>query len=219
MNTIISTKILTHQQKKILVERGYNVSDFNFIELSFSNFEIQKTTDFGIITSKNALKSCLNNTNFKLLFTKIPFVCVGQETKKELEKAGLAVVETANYGSDLAAILVEKYPNKNFTFFSGNLRRDELPNILNNNKVELIEIEVYKTQKKEIKIKEFYDFILFYSPSGVESFAKNNVFKHQKCIAIGTTTAYALQKYTSNIYVAQQPTVESVIQKLIETNQ
>jgi len=216
MKTVVSTKILNQSQKKTLVETGFNVIDFDFIQTNSIAFELEISTDFGIITSKNALKSCLLHPNFKDLFIQKSFFCVGAETKKEVEKAGFNVVETANYGLDLATLLVQKYSSKSFTFFSGNLRRNELPKMLLDAKINFTEIEVYKTIKTPLKIEQTFDFLLFFSPSGVESFVEKNTIENQKCIAIGTTTAQMLENYTSNIYIAKQPSVAQVIQKMLQ---
>ena len=216
MKTIVSTKLLTQAQKKTLAEEGFKVFDFDFIETHSLPFELKHAADFGIITSKNALKSCLLNPNFKNLYFDKPFFCVGTETKKEVEKAGFKVLETANYGLDLATLLVQKYSNKSFAFFSGNLRRNELPEMLLDAKINFTEIEVYKTIKTSLKIEQTFDFLLFFSPSGVESFVEKNTIKTQKCIAIGTTTAQTLKNYTSNIYIAEQPSVAQVIQKMLQ---
>ena len=56
-----------------------------------------------------------------------------------------------------------------------------------------------------------YNAVLFYSPSGVESYIQNNNLDHSISFAIGETTALHLQKYTDNIITATQPTVEHLI--------
>ncbi len=216
MKTVVSTKILNQSQKKTLVERGFNVLDFDFIQTNLLTFGLEISTDFGIITSKNALKSCLLNPNFKDLFMQKSFFCVGVETQKEVKKAGFNVIETVNYGLDLATLLIQKYSSKSFTFFSGNLRQNKLPKMLLDAKINFTEIEVYKTIKTPLKIKQTFDFLLFFSPSGVESFTEKNIIKNQKCIVIGTTTAQRLENYTSNIYIAEQPSVAQVIQKMLQ---
>ena len=55
-----------------------------------------------------------------------------------------------NSAYELALLLIEDLTNRQdeqvkVTFFCGNLRRDELPILLKENKIEVEEIEVYKT--------------------------------------------------------------------------
>ena len=69
---------------------------------------------------------------------------------------------------------------------------------------------------KPHQIKESFDGVLFYSPSGVNSFLENNTLGNKTCFCIGTTTAKALENKTKNIVIASQPTVEHVIDEVIK---
>ena len=61
------------------------------------------------------------------------------------------------------------------------------------------------------------DGILFFSPSGVESYFKLNSIKDETCFCIGETTAEALEnKKVKNIIISEKPSVESVITQVIE---
>ena len=58
---------------------------------------------------------------------------------------------------------------------------------------------------------ETHDAVLFYSPSGVESYLQNNSLTQTTSFALGETTAKCLQTYTDNIITASQPTIEHLI--------
>ena len=73
------------------------------------------------------------------------------------------------------------------------------------------EIEVYETILAPKKINSEVNAVLFFSPSGVESYLKVNEIGDKKCFCIGTTTAEALKEITENIIMAKQQTVENVI--------
>jgi uroporphyrinogen-III synthase len=60
------------------------------------------------------------------------------------------------------------------------------------------------------------DGILFFSPSGVESYLQENKIENEACFCIGNTTAEALKYITPNRIIANQPNMESVIMKCIE---
>ena len=87
----------------------------------------------------------------------------------------------------------------------------ELPDALKEAGIKFNEIQVYDTSLQPQKIKTAVDAILFFSPSGVESYLKENKIGDKKCFCIGTTTAEPLKEITENIIIAKQQTVENVI--------
>src|SRR5690554_7035934 len=70
---------------------------------------------------------------------------------------------------------------------------------------------VYQNDESSVKIEAKTDGILFYSPSGIRSYLKQNTITDQMCFCIGTTTADALKGITENIVIANQQTIENVI--------
>ena len=91
-----------------------------------------------------------------------------------------------------------------------NQRLDELPTILEKNKIKITEIEAYQTKFDTLKVDDSVESVLFYSPSGVQSYIQKN---NSNAIAfcIGETTAVEAKKHFSDVRVANIPTVESVI--------
>lgn len=67
-----------------------------------------------------------------------------------------------------------------------------------------------------MKFAQKWDGILFFSPSGVESFVLENNLANSAVFCIGETTAAAAKKYTSSVIVANSTTVESVIAKAVK---
>ena len=159
---------------------------------------------------KSVLKSDVKNVLSKSC------LCVGSKTKKFLEKKGFTVNESADYADDLIQIIDSKYKDISFTFFCGNIRKNTIPNYFQENKIAYNEFVVYETKLKPHQIKKPFDGILFFSPSGVNSFLENNTLENKMCFCIGTTTAKALENKTENIVIASQPTVENVITEVIK---
>ena len=213
--SILSTKILLSDQKEALLNAGFSVSEANFIKIENSDFDLKGINDNLIFTSQNAAQSVLLHPKCSVLKTKNVF-CVGVKTKALLEENGFNVDVYVDYASDLAEIITLIYSNESFTFFSGNLRKETLPKALKAAKVNFNEIQVYETTLAPQKIKTAVDGILFFSPSAVESYLKDNKIKNEICFCIGNTTAEALEKTTKNIIVAHQPSVEDVIEDVIE---
>ena len=213
---IVSTKKLLPLQKQLLSDAGISVLEEDFIETKIKNFELSKVHENLIFTSQNAVQSILQHTKCDELKGKSVF-CVGMKTKELLTENGFDVVAYTGYASDLAEIISLIYSSESFTFFSGNLRRDVIPNTLKENGITFNEIEVYETNITSKKMTSKQDGILFFSPSGVESYFKLNSIKDETCFCIGETTAEALEnKKVNNIFIAEKPSVESVITQVIE---
>jgi uroporphyrinogen-III synthase len=212
---ILSTKILLSHQKQALLNANFNVIEANFIKTENSDFDLKGINDNLIFTSQNAAQSVLLHPKCEELKTKNVF-CVGIKTKALLEENGFNVDVYVDYASDLAEIITLIYSKESYTFFSGNLRKETLPKALKEAKVNFNEIQVYETTLTPQKIKTPVDGILFFSPSAIESYLKDNKIKNEICFCIGNTTAEALEKITRNIIVADQPSVENVIEDVIE---
>lgn len=215
MKTILSTKKLNQAAKKILIDAQFTLVEKNYIKTNSKAFEINEINEILIFTSKKAVKSVLKNSVAHQLKEK-KTICVGQKTKEYLEKNNFKVIDYRNYAHELVSLIEEKYKTFSFTFFSGNIRKNTLPNFFNSHQIHWNEVEVYETTLTPKKIKEKIDGILFFSPSAIESYFIENKIENQTCFCIGTTTAKALEHKTKNIKIAAQPTVENVIKEVIK---
>jgi uroporphyrinogen-III synthase len=213
--SILSTKILLSNQKQALLNQGFSFIEANFIKIENSDFDLKGINDNLIFTSQNAAQSVLLHPKCSALKTKKVF-CVGIKTKSLLEENGFTVDVYVDYASDLAEIIALIYSHESYTFFSGNLRKETLPKALKAANVKFNEIQVYETTLAPQKIKTAVDGILFFSPSAVESYLAANKIKNEICFCIGNTTAEALEQTTKNIVIADQPSVEDVIEDVIE---
>lgn len=213
MTRILSTKKLSKSLKNKLSDAKIELVEKNFIQTKSIDFEIPQLNDYLIFTSKEAAKSVLKS-DVKNVLSKY-CLCVGNKTRSFLKKKGFIVLESADYAEELIQIIESKYKTNSFTFFCGNIRRNTIPAFFQQNKIAYNEIVVYETKLKPHQIKETFDGVLFYSPSGVNSFLEKNTLENKTCFCIGTTTAKALENKTKNIVIASQPTVENVINEVI----
>ncbi|MEM8521111.1 uroporphyrinogen-III synthase [Flavobacterium sp. PL12] len=214
MIQILSTKTLLKDQKEALVNANFNVIEVDFIKTKSNPFQINEINENLIFTSQNAVQSFLLDPKAEALKSKNVF-CVGLKTKIMLSESGYNVVAYTGYAEDLAEIITLIYASESYTFFSGNLRRETLPKALKEAKIKFNEIQVYETTLTPQKIKTPVEAILFFSPSGIESYLKDNKIKNETCFCIGTTTSSALEGITKNVIVATQPTIEDVIEEVI----
>ena len=91
-----------------------------------------------------------------------------------------------------------------------------MPEALQLAEIHLDEVEVYETILTSHRLDFIPHGVLFFSPSGAESYMQTNQIEDEICFCIGNTTAEALKYATPNIIIANQPTVESTIMKCIE---
>jgi len=218
MKSVLSTKKLKENQRSLLLNAGISLVEYDAIKINFVPFEVPSTIENAIFTSQNAVHAIQDSK------TKIQdCFCVGEKTKSLLEKNGFNVIKMTEYASDLAKYIVKNHKNDFFHFFCGNIRSDEIPSKLKENRVAFEEIQVYKTTLNPKKFGRHFDAILFFSPSGVRSYCEANLEDIQnlagfsQMVCIGKTTASEARKYTENVVIANSTTVESVIAKAVKT--
>jgi uroporphyrinogen-III synthase len=213
---IVSTKKLLPNQKQLLLDANIQLIEEDFIKTTFLSPPLEGLGEALIFTSQNAVQSILQHPKCNELKSKNVF-SVGMKTKDLLTQNGFNVIAYTGYASDLAEIISLIYNKESYTFFCGNLRRAILPDTLKENGITFNEIEVYETNITSKKIKSKLDGILFFSPSGVESYLKLNTIKDEMCFCIGETTAESLEnKKIKNIIIADKPSVENVISDVLE---
>lgn len=214
MIRILSTKKLKPNQKQFLLNAGISIVEADFIAIQNKVFAFSNIQDNLIFTSGNAVKAVSNHPEVQDIRRK-PCFCVGEKTANLLDANGFTVVGSVDSASELANMIVSEYLSGSFTFFSGNQRLNELPLQLKKAEVVFNEIEVYETVliPKPIRIK--VDGILFFSPSAVESYLSANKITSETCFCIGKTTAKALENKTTDIVIANQPSVENTIIRTI----
>ena len=213
---ILSTKTLLPIQKQTFLDANFELVTHNFIETNSKNFELNDVYDNLIFTSQNAVQSILQHPKCNDLKSKNVF-SVGMKTKDLLTQNQFNVVAYTGYAADLAEIISLIYSKESFTFFSGNLRRNVVPETLQKNDIKFNEIKVYETVLTSKKITTKPNGILFFSPSAVESYLQLNSLNDQTCFCIGETTAETLESYgITNFVIADKPSVENVINEVIE---
>ncbi len=211
---LLSTKKLNTIQKEAL--SGYSVKEEKFIEVVLrSDLQIENQVNCTVFTSQNAVKAVFRESQVSTnKFSKV--FCVGNKTAKLLADFDIKVEGISHSAYELALLLLEEKAENKITFFCGNLRRDELPDLLRENNIEVEEIEVYQTKLLENKIEDVFDGILFFSPSAVTSYIMSGNSNKSTAFCIGNTTAVAAIMKFENVYVAEEVSVEGVIKSIKE---
>jgi uroporphyrinogen-III synthase len=208
---ILSTKSLPKALEKRLTNNAIYCSTYDAINITYHKIQEHQEINHAIFTSSNAVKSILHN--------RIPIknaYCVGKNTQALLLKNDIKVIEMCKNASELGKNLIKNHKNNQFIYFSGNLRREALPLLLKENNINFSEIEAYKTTLNIQKFKESFAGVLFFSPSGIKSYITKNNLQNIPAFCIGNTTAEAAIKYTNKVIVAENQTVESVVDTAIK---
>lgn len=215
MKTVLSTKILSLSQKELFLNSGLGLVEYDALKIELLDVKIPFDQSNLIFTSKNAVKAFLKQAQ-DLDTSNFSVFCVGEKTKLFSQQNGLNVLATADYASELGEILIERYKNETFLFLCGNKRREDLPELLSKNNVQYKELEVYRTHLNSKKFQRDFDGILFFSPSGIQSYQLENSLGNSTLFCIGDTTASEAKKYSKNIIIANKPTVENVLVQAIK---
>ena len=174
-----------------------------------------------IFTSVNGVKSFFEN-GFRANedFTAKDYnkiYCVGEKTKKELRKNGFGTFKVLKNAETLAKFIVKNCAQENFVHFCGNIALDVLDKKLPLQNIAYKKIVVYETEELFPEISEKYHAVVFFSPSGVRSFAKHNSLGDMMLFSIGETTSKELRKYTNTeIFTSKENTLKNLLTVLRE---
>nr|WP_304608085.1 uroporphyrinogen-III synthase [Lentiprolixibacter aurantiacus] len=193
--------------------------EYEAISISYNAFDIPRDYDYLLITSQNAVRSLMvhlkSSSDPEHILTRSVF-CVGSKTASLLGKVGLHVSHFEANAKALGQYLIEHHPNCSFLFLCGDKRREELPALLNEHEISYQEKLVYETSLNAVALETSYDAYLFFSPSAVKSFAMKNKPANGVSYCIGHTTAEAANLLGLPVFISESPTVESVLDCLIQ---
>ena len=219
--TVLSTKMLPQsliaqaEQQHIHI----NAADFLKIErirtpdvrVQIAAYAVRPIT--ALFTSANAVAAVSKH------LTTCPewqIFCLSGKTKTTLLEhfSEEQIIASAPDAAALVPKIMAARPSGDCVFFCGNKHLNTLPEAFKAENIPLKEQVVYKTISSPQKINKSYDGLLFFSPSGVESFFELNAIAEQTvCFAIGDTTAKAVRKFTRNpVVIAGSPDNENMIQ-------
>lgn len=179
--------------------------------------QMQAAVVFTSVQAVEAVAAVMDN----MLLPDWQVFCIGEATRRRVEKffGATVVMATAPDATQLAAAILENEPGEELFFFCGDQRRPELPEILSREGIELTEIVVYETLPLPHSLPSAnYAGVLFFSPSAVASFFKNNKLpEHCIAFAIGDTTARDIRKFSNNlVVVSETPSKEALLDKALE---
>ena len=222
---ILSTKKITQEAIDKASMNSIEIDELSFITTEPIKDEKLKTVlkSFlqqnitAVFTSKNAVQAFDQIVNAEVPWK---IFCIGQSTQKLVAKifSEEKISGIADSASALSDVILEDKEIKKVFFFCGNQRREELPQKLTADAIEVEEIVVYETLETPQKLsRKVYDGILFFSPSAVKSFfSLNKINEQMQIFAIGKTTADAIHQHTNkDLIIAEVPSEDEMIEKVI----
>lgn len=213
--TILSTKTLRPGLVDKAAVYGVTILEKDFIKTEAVPFwYAADNPSCWVFTSANAVHSVIPS---ELLVQSKQIASISGETKKALNEHNVVV----DFEAENAAALAEKLVQANIlsvVFFCGNLHRNELPEILKESGIQVKKIIVYHTTLAPEPVTDDFEAVLFFSPSGVDSFlVLNKIPTTACCFCIGPTTARHLaSKVSTQTYTAATPSQEALIDLVID---
>lgn len=223
--TILSTRSLSPDWLEEAERQGFFLKAIPFIQIKpvLSNeidAQIAEALPSIAFTSANAVRFFGNRLaeiphkpEIKQIF------CLQGETLREVMRLKLDVaLLAARNASELAELIISQKNLQGVSFFCGNRRRNDLPEILTRHNLQLHEVQLYQTQIYPRPVDFVYDAVLFFSPSASEAFFQTNILRTGvPCICIGETTAAAVRGFTGNpVLVAEKHETHAVLDKAIQ---
>lgn len=210
MKKILLTKEIEQKLLFSYLSENFLIESQSFISVEFQELKPYSLENKSIIfTSANGVKAFFKN-QFLLKNTQAIY-SVGKKTEKTLHTFGFQPTKVKKNAAELANYLRENKREEIFIHFGGNLSLD----IFNDKKINYQKEIIYQTKLLYPKITQTYHAIVFFSPSGVESFIKNNSLENRMIFSIGETTSKTLKKYTKKrIFTSKKNTLTDLLEIL-----
>lgn len=194
---------------------GVDVQDFRAQKVNFADYTAV------IFTSKHGVDHYFRmakEMRFEVPDT-MKYFCITEAIAYYLQKYVTYRKRKIFFGKQTITDLVEvmkKHKGEKFLLSCADLLNDKIPEVLENHKVDFNKAVLYRTVASDLSDLEdvYYDMLVFFSPSGIESLFKNFPdFKQNNTLiaAFGPTTAQAVLKNELRLDVhAPQPNAPSM---------
>jgi len=215
MKRLLSTKTLPESLQARLLSSGWELTQYNAISVELLPVQFKPQGKIVVFTSKHAVRACLSGNRNGAL-SRASCICVGATTASLIRKHGGKVLASASSATELASLIAAKYTDQTFVYYCGNRRLEIIPEVLDKLSVDWEEVVAYRTQMVQESFDHPFDGILFFSPSGVESFASQNTIGVATAYCIGPTTASEAKKYTKKYKTSESPDIETLVDLVIQ---
>jgi uroporphyrinogen-III synthase len=206
---VLSTKKLRFHQLERLMAAQCDVVDYNALQIKIQHFSIPKKPNYWVFSSQNAVHSFLANPTASA--HQNPILCVGEKTKSLLEENGQKVIKTAQNMLELVDFIQKTMKNEHFLHICGNRKLADFAVGMQKAGISYAEVTAYHTHLVSRVQTPEPQGLLFYSPSGVESYLQTNSIGASWCFCIGETTATAVRPLTEHLTVSPKPDADLLV--------
>lgn len=219
---VLSTKIIYLNSLEVEDFKNFELDCVSLIQIKKISFHLEYEKillyDGLIFTSQNAVLHFFEQITFSFP-SNLLFFCIGYATKKTLLKyiPNHTIIEGKN-AKELATKMKQLQP-KNLLHLTSPIHLNTIKKVLSNTNIHYKTLYVYETILTPHKLNlENYHSILFFSPSGVNSFAKmNTMSQHLQVCCIGKTTAKAFGKTFPNhlkLLISPKPNIANMLETI-----
>jgi uroporphyrinogen-III synthase len=216
--SILSTKTLGDKARAYIQAQGWVLREEDFIEIQrLPTGQISPTLSkdaLALFTSENGaiyLPPLIDHDTLSAWSV----ACLVGKTLHAVHKRFREeqVIYIAKNARELAGAIVKDARFTKAVFFCAVDHLPDLPRILREAGIEVTEFPVYETTGTPRVIDTPFDAVLFFSPSGVDSFFQLNQLRPGTiCFAIGETTADTIKNYTDErVIVGGSPTQDDLL--------
>ena len=206
---VLSTKKLRFHQLERLMAAQCDVVDYDALQIEIQPFSIPRKPNYWVFSSQNAVRSFLANPTASA--HQNPILCVGEKTKSLLEENRQKVIKMAQNMLDLVDFIQKTMKNEHFLHICGNRKLADFAAGMQKAGISYAEVTAYHTHLvSRIQTPEPQG-LLFYSPSGVESYLQTNSIGASWCFCIGETTATAVRPLTEHLTVSLKPDADLLV--------
>jgi uroporphyrinogen-III synthase len=206
---LLSTKKLRFHQLERLMAAQCDVVDYDALQIEIQPFSIPKKPNYWVFSSQNAVRSFLANPTASA--HQNPILCVGEKTKSLLEENGQKVVKSAQNMLELVDFIQKKMKNEHFLHICGSRKLPDFSVGMQQAGISYAEVTAYQTHLVSRVQTPEPQGLLFYSPSGVESYLQSNSIGASWCFCIGETTATAVRHLTEYLTVSPKPDADLLV--------
>ena len=206
---VLSTKKLRFHQLERLMAAQCDVVDYDALQIETQPFLVPKKPNYWVFSSQNAVRSFLSNPTAPA--HQNPILCVGEKTKSLLEENGQKVIKIAQNMPELVNFIQKTMKSEHFLHICGNRKLPDFAAGMQEAGISYAEVTAYHTHLVSRVQTPEPQGLLFYSPSGVESYLQTNSIGASWCFCIGETTATAVRQMTNHLTVSPKPDADMLV--------
>lgn len=220
MKKVLSTKVMSNEVVKYAASLGFELNMMDVVGTSCIPFSVSSVHwdefDSVVFTSANAVNCFFREGQNTGLLSDKKIICTSGKTATILAEKGYMSNIQGDNAKELAEKIIHSGNIHSTLHVCGNKVLETIGNELEKAKIRYTKLQVYNTTGiPNKKPAGNFEAILFFSPSGVESYLQyNEIEENELLCCVGDTTANSVHKYrlSSPILVADIPRPERMIE-------